>query len=114
MNDVIFTLKSDKARKVLKDIWSIDISGTLYRLTLGYFCRSHMETRNHFVAKFLDFNKEKHTLVLLLDILKSHDARNAYTKSGDSNIYVKFPTEQDMTNACLYTYYNYNMKITGY
>jgi hypothetical protein len=43
-NNVIFTLKSDKAHHILKNIWSIEIKGALYHISLGYFRRLHMET----------------------------------------------------------------------
>jgi hypothetical protein len=112
-NDIIVTLQSDKARHLLKNVWSIEIENDLYRFSPGYFQRSHMQARNTNVAKFSGFNNKKHKLSLILDILKSCDARNAYTKQDDADIYVEFPTPQDMTNACLYTYYNYKMKIIG-
>lgn len=67
---VIFTFKTDKARQLLKSIWSIIIDEH-FCLTPGYFQRSHMENRNRHVAKFLGFDKSQHTLALLLDILKS-------------------------------------------
>jgi hypothetical protein len=66
-----------------------------------------------YVAKFSGFDTNKHKISLILDILRSCNARNAYTKPGDKDLYVEFPTQQDMSNACLYTYYNYNMKIIG-
>lgn len=72
-----------------------------------------METRNHHITKFLRFDNKKHNLSLLLNILKSHNARNAYIKPDKNNVYVEFSIQEDRNNACLYTYYNYNIKIVG-
>lgn len=63
-----------------------------------------MELRNRYVTKFLVYNKTKYLLALLLDILKSWNTKNAYTKPDNDNIYMEFQNERDMANACLYTY----------
>lgn len=61
----------------------------------------------------MGFDHNVHLLALLLDILKAWDTKNTYSKTDDDNVYVEFKNKSDINNACLYTYYNYNMKITG-
>jgi hypothetical protein len=111
-NKVLFTLKDENACNLLKDIWLIEINNDLYRLTLGYFQKSHIEQKNHFVGKFLGFVKDT-KLSEVLDILIICNAKNAYKKTDDDNIYVKFLNESDMINAYSHTFYKGKLTIKG-
>src|SRR6266542_3107559 len=49
----------------------------------------------------------------MLDILTAHDARFAYQKASDPNIYVKFATKSDLHAACQGTFHFEDMSING-
>src|SRR6266496_5260464 len=58
-NDIHLTVQNEEAADILSNTWSIGIKNMLIQLAPAFFKQSHLELRNHFIAKFLGFKQKR-------------------------------------------------------
>lgn len=97
-----FTVKDNAGLNVIKNHWSIEINGNLYRLAPAHFKLEDFQLRKKFRAEFIGFDEE-HTATKAIEITAPYGPKNAYKQSSDK-IIVEFESEATLFNACEKTY----------
>ena len=110
-NTVFFTVKCPQARSRLKNTWSIEILGRLYKLAPAHYKHQDLEIRKKYRGEFTGFN-ETHNETKAVEITTPFNPKHAFMQSTDKAI-IEFETEADLFNACKRTYFFRNHTVQG-
>jgi len=111
LNNIFITIKEEKDRHRLKNIWSIEIAERIYRICPAHFNTQDLEVRKKYRAEFTGFDST-HLETKALEVTNTYNPKNAF-KQSDDKIIVEFEKESDLFNACEKTYYFGKYKIQG-
>ncbi|GBB90332.1 hypothetical protein RclHR1_17250005 [Rhizophagus clarus] len=112
MCTIFITFKDLVTCKLVKDIWSISLDDTLYRLVPANYSDTNMINRKKFSGKFIGFNNDI-SPAAVQDAYVTQNSKHVYQQSPNKFI-IEFSLEHDLFNTCAMKVHFNNYHITGF
>ena len=74
---IFFTIKDPHDCHRIKNQWSIELHGAIYRMCPAYFSENDLKERKKYQAEYEGF-KGSHTMPKVLEVLLMHNPKNLY------------------------------------